>query len=294
MEDKFIRYGFDKVFNVEKLITVFYMEFSKDFRFGGERHDFWEMVYIDKGEMICTADKREFVLKSGELVFHKPNEFHAIRSGENSAPNLSIITFECKSRAMKHFEGKIFPLTAEERALLSLLFREGLSTYRMADKNNPLIQKLEKIENPPFGGSQMTKNLLEIFLISLSRNTDVLAKRSRYQYKVNGVDIPYPVKEILDLLEKNVYGKLTVTDVAKGLGKSVSTVKNLFSLYRGGGIMSYYNYLKIEEAKRLIREGEHNFAEIASLLQLDTPQYFSICFRRYERMSPIEYKKSIL
>ena len=111
MEDKFIRYGFDKVFNVEKLITVFYMEFSKDFRFGGERHDFWEMVYIDKGEMICTADKREFVLKSGELVFHKPNEFHAIRSGENSAPNLSIITFECKSRAMKHFEGKIFPLT---------------------------------------------------------------------------------------------------------------------------------------------------------------------------------------
>lgn len=294
MEDKFIRYGFDKVFNVEKLITVFYMEFSKDFRFGGERHDFWEMVYIDKGEMICTADKREFVLKSGELVFHKPNEFHAIRSGENSAPNLSIITFECKSRAMKHFEGKIFPLTTEERALLSLLFREGLSTYRMADKNNPLIQKLEKIENPPFGGSQMTKNLLEIFLISLSRNTDVLAKRSRYQYKVNGVDIPYPVKEILDLLEKNVYGKLTVTDVAKGLGKSVSTVKNLFSLYRGGGIMSYYNYLKIEEAKRLIREGEHNFAEIASLLQFDTPQYFSICFRRYERMSPIEYKKSIL
>lgn len=294
MEDKFIRYGFDKVFNVEKLITVFYMEFSKDFRFGGEWHDFWEMVYIDKGEMICTADKREFVLKSGELVFHKPNEFHAIRSGENSAPNLSIITFECKSRAMKHFEGKIFPLTGEERALLSLLFREGLSTYRMADKNNPLIQKLEKIENPPFGGSQMTKNLLEIFLISLSRNTDVLAKRSRYQYKVNGVDIPYPVKEILDLLEKNVYGKLTVTDVANGLGKSVSTVKNLFSLYRGGGIMSYYNYLKIEEAKRLIREGEHNFAEIASLLQFDTPQYFSICFRRYERMSPIEYKKSIL
>ena len=126
MEDKFIRCGFDKVFNVEKLISVFYMEFSKHFRFEGESHDFWEMAYIDKGEMICTADKKEFVLKSGELVFHKPNEFHAIRSGENSAPNLSVITFECKSRAMKQFEGKIYPLTSEERALLSLLFREGL------------------------------------------------------------------------------------------------------------------------------------------------------------------------
>ncbi len=294
MEDKFIRYGFDKVLNVEKLITVFYMEFSKDFKFSGESHDFWEIAYVDKGEVICTADKREFVLKSGELVFHKPNEFHAIRSGENSAPNLSIITFECKSRAMKHFEGKIFPLSSEERAILWLLFREGLSTYRMADKNNPLIPRLEKIENPPFGGSQMTKNLLEIFLISLHRNTDAVTKRSRYQYKVNGVNIPYPVKEIVDLLEKNIYGKLTVPDIAKKLGKSVSTVKNLFSLYRAGGIISYYNFLKIEEAKRLIREGEHNFAEIASRLQFDTPQYFSICFRRYERMSPVEYKKSIL
>ena len=167
MEDKIIRCGFDKVFNVEKLISVFYMEFSKTFRFEGESHDFWEIAYIDKGEMICTADKREFTLKSGELVFHKPNEFHAIRSNENTAPNLSVITFECKSRAMKHFEGKIFPLTSEERALLSLLFREGLSTYRMEEKNNPLIPRIEKIENAPFGGSQMTKNLLEIFLISL-------------------------------------------------------------------------------------------------------------------------------
>ena len=54
----FIRYSFDKVINVEKLITIFYMECSKDFCYDGERHDFWEIVYIDKGEMICTADKR--------------------------------------------------------------------------------------------------------------------------------------------------------------------------------------------------------------------------------------------
>ena len=57
MSDNFIRHGFDSVFKVEKLITFFYMEFSKAFSYSGEKHDFWEMVYIDKGEMICTADK---------------------------------------------------------------------------------------------------------------------------------------------------------------------------------------------------------------------------------------------
>ena len=294
MQDNFIRHNFDKVLNVGKLITVFYMEFSRDFVYNGEKHDFWEMVYVDRGEVLCTADKRRFVLKSGELTFHKPNEFHAIRAGENTAPNVSIITFECKSRAMHYFEGKIFRLSSEERALLSMLFREGLSAYQLVDKRNPLLQRLEKVDDPPFGSSQMTKNLLEIFLISLHRNTDVLAKRSRYHYKINGVDIPLQVKEILDLLEKNIYGSLTVEEIAKAVNKSVSTVKNLFSLYREGGVIRYYNYLKIEEAKKLIREGKLNFTQISSLLQFDTPQYFSICFKRFVHMSPQEYKKSIL
>ena len=294
MSDNYIRFGFDKVINIEKLITVFYMEFSKDFKFDGESHDFWEMVYIDRGEMLCTADERSFVLKGGELTFHKPNEFHSLSSHGSTAPNVSIITFECKSAAMKYFAGKIFRPSSEERAILSLLFREALSAYEMVDKRNPLIQKLKKIENPPFGGSQMTKNLLEVFLISLHRSTDVLAKRKRYQYKVDGIDIPYQVKELVDLLHASVYKKLTVGDIARELGKSVSTVKGLFELYRQGGIMNYYNSLKIEEAKRLIRRGEYNFSEIASLLQFDTPQYFSICFRRYARMSPQEYKRSIL
>lgn len=294
MKDNFIRYGFDKVLNVTKLITIFYMEFSKDFGYDGEQHDFWEMVYIDRGEAICTANTRQFVLKSGELTFHKPNEFHAIRADGRTAPNVSILTFECKSPAMRFFEGKIFRLTQEQKAFVSLLFREGISTYALVDKTNPLLQQMEKLKDAPFGSSQMIKNLLEIFLIRLYRSPDALTKKSRYHYKVNGVDIPYPVKEIVDLLEKNVYGRLTVSGIAAALGKSESTVKNLFSLYKSGGIMRYYNYLKIEEAKRLIREGGCNFGQIAALLQFDTPQYFSQCFKRFVHMSPQEYKKSIL
>lgn len=294
MKDNFIRYSFDKVINVTKLITIFYMEFSKDFGYDGEQHDFWEMVYIDRGEAICTANTRQFVLKGGELTFHAPNEFHAIRADGKTAPNASILTFECKSPAMRFFEGKIFRLTQEQKAFVSLLLREGISTFSLVDKTNPLLQQMERLTDAPFGSSQMIQNLLEIFLISLHRSPDALTKKSRYHYKVNGVDIPYPVKEIVDLLEKNVYGRLTVGEIAAVLGKSESTVKNLFSLYKSGGIVRHYNYLKIEEAKRLIREGGYNFGQIAALLQFDTPQYFSLCFKRFVHMSPQEYKKSIL
>lgn len=290
--DNFTRVGFDKIFNVEKLITIFYMELSKNFSYEGERHDFWEMVYIDKGEMICTADKNRFVLKSGEMTFHKPNEFHNLSGDNKTAPNVSIITFECRSRAMKYFEGKIFRLNAEEKSMLSTLFQEGLSCYRLKDEHNPLLQKMNIIEDAPFGSSQMTKNLLEMFLIKLCRNTDVLTKKMRRNYVIDGVEVPYNVKEILDILHQNVYNKISIKEISAILGKSESSVKKLFAEYHG--IMKYYNSLKIKEAKKLIREERYNLSQIADMLCFDNQQYFSKCFKKYTKMTPSEYKKSIL
>ena len=294
MKDNFTRLSFEKIFNVDKIITIFYMELSKNFYYEGEKHDFWEMVYIDKGEMICTADDKRFVLKSGEMTFHKPNEFHNLSGDSSVAPNVSIMTFECKSRAMKHFEGKIFRLNAEEKSLLSTLFSEGLSCYQLEDARNPLLQKLKVIEHSPLGSSQMTKNLLEIFLIKLCRNTDVVTKEMRQSYVIDGIDVPYNVMEILDYLKEHIYGKVTIRDLAKHLDKSESTIKQLFAQYRDGGIIRYYNTLKIKEARKLIREGKYNMTQVSDMLQFDNPQYFSKCFKTVTNMTPSEYKASIM
>ena len=294
MKDNFTRLSFEKIFNVDKIITIFYMELSKNFYYEGEKHDFWEMVYIDKGEMICTADDKRFVLKSGEMTFHKPNEFHNLSGDSSVAPNVSILTFECRSRAMKHFEGKIFRLNAEEKSLLSTLFSEGLSCYQLEDARNPLLQKLKVIKHSPLGSSQMTKNLLEIFLIKLCRNTDVVTKEMRQSYVIDGIDVPYNVMEILDYLKEHIYGKVTIRDLAKHLDKSESTIKQLFAQYRDGGIIRYYNTLKIKEARKLIREGKYNMTQISDMLQFDNPQYFSKCFKTVTNMTPSEYKASIM
>lgn len=294
MEDKFTRISFEKVFNVEAIITLFYMEFSKNFKYDGESHDFWEMVYIDKGEMICQADKKRFVLKSGEMTFHKPNEFHNLSGDNTVAPNVSIITFECRSRAMKSFEGKIFKLDPEEKSLLSQLFTEGLSCYRLEDEHDPLLQNMVKLEGAPLGASQTVKNLLEVFLIRLARRNDALTQRMRRSYVIDGFDIPRSVKEIIDLLNENVYGRLTVNEISARLGRSESAVKQLFAQHFKQGIIHYYNSLKISEAKKLIREGRYNFTGISDMLCFESPQYFSKCFKKYTGRTPSEYRVSIV
>lgn len=140
----------------------------------------------------------------------------------------------------------------------------------------------------------MIKNLLEIFLIMLCRNTDIVTKRSRRSYVIDGVDVPYQVKEILDHLQANLYGRVTIKDIASKLGKSESTVKKNFASYYNKGIKRYYNSLKIQEAKKLIRQGKYNISQISDMLCFDSPQYFSKCFKAAVHMTPKEYMASII
>lgn len=293
MQDNFIKHKFDTVFRVERIVTAFYMELSKDFSYGGEKHDFWEMVYIDKGEMNCTADDKTFTLKSGELTFHKPSEFHNLSGNGEVAPNITVITFECRSRNMSYFEGKIFRLDAEEKMLISTLFEEALSIYRMENEYDPLVQKMTKIKEAPFGASQMTKNLLEIFFIKLKRKNGNVTRELRSAHLINGVSVPDGAQKILLFLDENLNKKVTINDISKALGRSGSAIKKDFSEVFGVGIIEYFNRMKIKEAKRLIREGKLNFQEISERLAFDTPQYFSRCFKEKTRLTPSEYKRSI-
>ena len=36
---------------VQNIITVHYFEYTKNFAFTGEAHDFWEIVFADKGDL---------------------------------------------------------------------------------------------------------------------------------------------------------------------------------------------------------------------------------------------------
>ena len=171
---------------------------------------------------------------------------------------------------------------------------EGLSCFRLEDPSNPLLQKLRIQSDAPFGGFQMIRNFLEIFLISLYRHREIFTKKSRESIHIDGVDVNFEIRELLDVLNQNLYGKLTIEDIARQVGKSQSTVKTLFARFQPGGIMRYYNHLKIREAKRLIRKNRHTLAQIAELLCYDSAQYFSKCFKASTHMTPTEYKRSIL
>ena len=104
---------------VGKIFSIHYFEYMRDFVFRGESHDFWEFMYVDKGSVIVQGGEHQFTLHAGDIIFHEPNEFHAIRSVGNSSPNLVAVSFVSHSPAMGEFRGKKMTLNMEERTLIS-------------------------------------------------------------------------------------------------------------------------------------------------------------------------------
>ncbi len=292
MSDNFVRQNNKKSILVNKIVTVLYLENGPDFYFGGESHDFWEFNYIDKGYMVINTDGKEFMLRSGEIVFFKPNEFHKLEARHLSAPNLTVVSFVSNSEKMKRFENKILSLNSGERKILSILLREGTMAYEPLTARPPVMGMRER-ENAPIGAVQMTFNLLEEFLITLLRRTESgIHRDTRIVTPMYDENLPDDIRKIADYMEENINKSLSVSQIAKHFSLSESGLKKMFSS-EVGGVTDFFNSIKIERAKLLIRENDKNFTEIAEFLGFNSIHYFSRMFKKKTGMTPSEYRNSV-
>ena len=128
MKVSYVKTQLQTLVNITKIVTIHYYEFDKNFTFGGESHDFWEMVYVDKGKVLVKSEKDELILGQGDVIFHKPNEFHAIRAYD-SEPNFFVITFVSHSPAMSFFKKYHTKLDGKLRAFISGIIKESDATF---------------------------------------------------------------------------------------------------------------------------------------------------------------------
>lgn len=244
---------------ITEIYSIHYFEYTKDFVYEGESHDFWELLCVDNGVIEVTAGDQNLVLEKGEMIFHKPNEFHALRANGQIAPNLIVISFDCDASCMDFFRDRIVTINDTEGFYLGQILTEAKKTF-YTPLNNPYICKLERYPHTAFGSEQIIKISLESMLISLFRR--------------------YSEEEPLFAYEQAEHPMLHRNH-------------DIFHKKKGCGVMEYFSWLKIEAAKKLIRENRYNYSQIANLLGYSSYQYFSLQFKNYTRMTPSQYHRSI-
>jgi len=287
MKLKYIKCKITNLININKIVTIHYYELDKDFCYNGESHNFWEMVYVDSGSVIINANEKQSVLKQGEVIFHKPNEFHTLYADKKTASNVFVISFECSSESMMFFNEKIMTVPTSLKKHISLIIEEYNETFFPMSLNDV---KLSFKENPPIGSQQMIKTYLEQLLILLIRH-EQSTKRLRVFPSKESME-NHLVSQIMKYIDANIYSKISVSEICKNLNYSRAYLSKIFKQETEYTIIEYILRQKIKTAKKLIREKNMNFTQISDKLCFDNPHYFSRVFKRITNMTPSDYKKS--
>ena len=281
--------------SIHEIYSIHYFEYMCDFSFPGESHDFWEFLCVDKGEVNVLAGEKFHVLKKGDIIFHKPNEFHDVKSNGLIAPNLVVMSFSCTSPVMAFFEEKVLQISEPERLLLAQIIQEAKYVFagRMDD---PYQEELIPSESPRFAGEQLIRLYLEQLLIQLIR---------RYMVRPDQPINPTIVKsikqkadgelfsQIQEYMESHICETLTIEQLCRSNSVGRSLLQKLFRTRSGYGAIEYFSRMKVDLAKQMIRENHYNFTQIADALGFSSIHYFSRQFKRITGMTPSEYASSI-
>jgi AraC-like DNA-binding protein len=255
-----------------RVYTAFTEEIGSDYFFAGERHNFWELVYLLEGKVGITAGEDARVMEAGQGVLHSPMEFHRIWYA--GVPG-KILVFSFQAEGLPPDSAGRFHQT-DSRSLVRLLEKTRQEFRMEGIFLKGVIRELDAL--------RVVKEW-ELFLLELLAKKGPVPKQPRTRPEKN-------YETIVRVLESSVSRNLSIEEIARQCSMSPVSVKQTFSRYAGLGVMNYYNRLKIQAATAMLREGA-SVQETATALGFSSQNYFSTVFKRIQGLSPTAYKNRI-
>lgn len=99
-------------------------------------------------------------------------------------------------------------------------------------------------------------------------------------------------QQIRRLLLARVENRLSISDIARELATSPTRAKESFREAFGCGIMTYFNQLKIWQAKRLLNDPSLTVEQVSHQLGFSSPSYFSRAFFKHTGETPTAYRQA--
>lgn len=157
------------------------------------------------------------------------------------------------------------------------VFREGGTKYHFLDRDDYLQTVLAA------GSYDELKNW---FIRKIGESTrNVSAKADE---KANHI-----VSKARAYIDRNFTRELTLEEVSREMHVSPYYFSKLFKEQAGENYINYLTGRRIETAKQLLRDGRLNIKSICNEVGYNDPNYFSRLFKRFEGMTPTEYRDQV-
>ncbi len=282
---KYVLKQLESTIRVTGIANLHFFEFPENYYTHTDSHPFMELIFVSSGKLLINSDNFNGVLQKNELLIHKANESHALKTVEKNSPTVIIIGFTCDGGNFNRFCATPTTLDDNDVKKLAEIVKEGRNVF--APPYDVPKYDMKKKKNAPFGAEQLLRNLLEYFLISIMRKytESTLSEEVVVSDKVNAA-------EIIAYIDDNYKEKITLDELAFIFRTNRSTLCKVFKANTGKTITEYVSDKKLLSAKKKIKETDKTLTEIAEELNFESIHYFTRFFKKKTGVSPNEYRKS--
>jgi AraC-like DNA-binding protein len=212
-------------------------------------HDFYEIYYFVKGNVVYTVEEEKQHMQNGDIMFIQPGEHHFVTFLDDKTPY---------ERYVLKFPDNLMP------SFLKDFFFKHSAFFSFDESNRLLFEKLDEL----YG----MYNNLELNLLFPCVVTELIIRLSHSKNGQTRSFTDEVITMILQYINENIRKPLTISDLSEKFHFSQSYLYKKFYMHMKVPIMKYIRSKKIIAAYQLIRNGEKptKVAEIFGFMEYST------------------------
>lgn len=247
---------------VKEIDSIFYKLRPENFSFKQNERMFYRLAFILSGKAVYNFSQKNVTVCAGDLIFIKKNESYTVKVLEDWEH--IVITFDLYDDENSNPLPFNFLNKTSRYNQFEDLFKKALDTYN----------------NGGFTSNLELKSLMyQIISMTFKETEREFFRKTGYK----------GIKDAVKFIESNYKEKITVENLAKISGYSISHFARLFKEIYSVSPVEYVNRQRIERAKSMLRTEMFTLTEIAEECGFLNVYYFSRIFKQLVGVTPKKY-----
>lgn len=257
-------------------------------------HEFFELVYVLDGEGEHDYGGSSFRVSTGDVFVIEPGMEHGYRTNANNSLKVYNILFELTflkqelemMSALTPFVGFFYvePFFRESVRFQSRLTLKPVDQIEISFQLERLVKEYDRKAT---GYQVLTRTKLIEVLITLSRCYEQQQRKPLASF----ADEQAVFERVCEFINTHYAQPISLQQVCKlcGMGQTAFSVK--FKEHTGKTFVEYRNDVRIDIARRMLRNSDAKMLEIALDVGFEDVSHFNKLFKQRTGMSPSAYRQ---
>lgn len=259
--------------NIPEIMAYYYTIKSPNYKFKGERHNLYELTFVDRGTLDTSIDGVNYTLNSSDLIIYGKNQFHTQAVNNDLSCSYLTIMFDMKCDDESLICNKVFHCRKELYKIIRT-FAKNISS-EIPYSENLILSNFHEI-------------IIRLFQYDYLDVDDAKLSTEAQQHFQDEI-----LEGILAYIKKMICSPITIEELCSKFAISRSSLQTLFKNNLNTSPKKYINDLKLSKSKELIKENKYTISEIAFMLGFNSIHYFSRAFTQHYEISPSEYAQTV-